>query len=134
LEHYLGVTGWLRKYVSRYAQVSPLQARKTLLLKAGPNAGRARKAFAKIIRPTLPSTEELNSYESIQEAFKDPGILVHFFPERILFIDIDTTKGEKGFEAMIYHVKMNKKTPPPRTLVEPIMFLSKLLNLHERRY
>ena len=144
LEHYLGVTGWLRKYVSRYAQESePLQARKTLLSKTGPNAGNGRKAFAKIIRLTLPSTEELNSYESIQEAFKNPGILVHFSPERILFIDIDAAKGEKGFGAMIYHVngewnylgsKTNKKTPPPRTLVEPIMFLSRLLNIHEQRY
>jgi hypothetical protein len=144
LEHYLGVTGWLRKYVSRYAQKSePLQARKTLLSKTGPNAGNGRKAFAKIIRLTLPSTEELNAYESIQEAFKNPGILVHFSPERILFIDIDAAKGEKGFGAMIYHVngelnylgsKTDKKTPPPRTLVEPIMFLSRLLNIHEQRY
>ena len=40
LETYLGLIGWLRKYVPYYAAVTePLQKRKTLLLKNGPVAG-----------------------------------------------------------------------------------------------
>ena len=46
LETYLGLTCWLRKYVSMYAGISkPLQDRKTELLKDAPKSGSARKSF-----------------------------------------------------------------------------------------
>jgi Reverse transcriptase (RNA-dependent DNA polymerase) len=136
LETYLGLTGWMRQYIERYAQIpEPLQERKRLMAKAGPNAGKARKQFAQIIRATSPSPAEYESYCLIQQAFRDPTMLVHFDRKRTLFIDLDAAKGDTRFGAIVYHVvgdlsylKDGKMVPPPRSMIQPIMFLSRLLN------
>lgn len=78
LETYLGFTGWMRQYVPRYAQVSePLQQRKLIMSQTDPNAGKARKQFARIARNTSPSPAEYEAYSNIQCAFKNPTMLIH---------------------------------------------------------
>ena len=143
LEIYLGMTGWLRSSIRNYAQLSkPLQERKTLLTKELPtnsdgeqSKGTARKRQSVKAQLAEPTEEEQQAYENLQEAFRSPVFLVHFDPARRLYIDLDASKSW-GFAAMIYHVKGDTGTDAPvaRTSVEPILFLSKLLNDAERNY
>ena len=89
---------------------------------AGPNARRARKQFARIARNSSPSPAGFEAYRSIQNAFKDPTILVHADKTRFLFIDLE---GDTGFGALVYHVmgeldyleRKAKMIPPTRTRI-----------------
>ena len=143
LETYLGFTGWMRQYIPRYAQVSePLQERKHIMSQTGPNAGKARKQFAKIARNNSPSPAEYEAYRNIQCAFKNPTMLIHADKTRRLFIDLDAAKSDTGFGAIIYHVEgeldyldgKTKMIPPTRARIQPILFLSRLLNRYEKNY
>ena len=143
LEIYLGMTGWLRSSIRNYAQLAkPLQERKTLLTKALPtnsegqqSKGNARKRQSGRAQLSEPTKEELQAYEELQKAFRSPVFLVHFDPARPLFIDLDASKSW-GFAAIMYHVKGDPpgEKPVVRTAVEPILFLSKLLNAAEKNY
>lgn len=141
LEHYLGLTGWLRGYIERYAQkAEPLQRRKTNLLRASPsNKGHQRKVYSQRAILAQPSSEELAAYEALQAAFSSPTFLIHFDRGRILFIDVDASK-EHGFGIVIYHAKNEAKYRDDpkllmvRTDMEPILFLSKCLTDAESRY
>lgn len=139
LEAYLGKTGYLRQYVSYYAQkADSLQQRKTRLLKDAPVKGQARKKYSARTLLTEPSSEELDSFNQLQSAFSRASFLVHFDSKRGLFIDVDASK-ERGFGVTVYHIKdvtnpENITTPPSRTALEPIMFLSKMLSTAEKNY
>lgn len=135
LETFLGLTGWLRSSIPRYAQrANPLQQRKTELTKAIPKESkghtRKRHSGSSFYEPT---EAELQAFKDLQEAFSSPTFLVHFDPSRRLYIDLDASK-EWGFAAMIYHVIGDPDGPFPRTDVQPIMFLSKMLNQAEQNY
>ena len=143
LEHFLGLTGWLRHCISRYAQqAEPLQARKTALTKQLPSTtatgkalGPARKGMSTRLSVDKPTVEEVASFRQLQKAFSTPIFLAHFDPNRQLYIDLDASK-RWGFAAMMYHVACD---PPdgisvPRSAVQPILFLSKLLNSAEQNY
>lgn len=138
LEHYLGLTGYLRQYVHFYAQLArPLQDLKTRLLKEAPTKGNPRKAYAsKTALPQASQLEEI-SFNELQEALSKSCILVHFNSAWILWVDLDASK-EFGFGAVIFHVKENKKIEPgkwpSRADMEPIMFLSRLLTSAEKNY
>ena len=133
LESYLGFTNWLRDYIPYYAQkVKPLQRRKTLLLQSTPTAKRrARRNYAARALVEMPSTAEQAAFETIQEEFKRHTFLTYFNPERQLYINIDASK-ERGFGAMVYHLKSGDKAWP--TAIEPILFLSKCLSPAKSRY
>ena len=138
LEHYLGLTGYLRQYVHYYAQLArPLQELKTTLLKESPSiGGRPRKKYSstKILPPPLPS--ELASFEELQKAMSQPSMLVHFDPSKTLWIDLDASK-EFGFGAVVFHSKdFDEKDGkwPTRTTMQPILFLSRLLTPAEQNY
>lgn len=138
LEHYLGLTGYLRQYVHFYAQLArPLQDLKTKLLKEAPTKGNPRKAYASKTALPQASLAEQTSFEELQEALSKACILVHFNPSWILWVDLDASK-EFGFGAVIFHVKNNKKIEkgkwPSRTDMEPILFLSRLLTSAEKNY
>lgn len=70
LQIYLGLTGWLRSSIPRYAQLAqPLQDRKTALTRALPNIrfgnkakGGARKQQSITSRVNNPTKEEIESY------------------------------------------------------------------------
>ena len=137
LETYLGLTGWLRGFIPWYAQkADALQTRKTLLLRQSPSTkGSIRKTFSRKTIVENPTDEELESYRQLQESFSQATFLVHFSPDRTLYIDIDASK-RRGFGAIIYHLKSTCLNPekPKRTDIEPILFLSRMLNDAETRY
>ena len=80
---------------------------------------------------------ELDAYSHLQKSFSSPIFLVYYNPKRILYINLDTSK-RIGFAAIIYHIKGDPQiidlSKVPRTSVQPIMFLSKLLNTAESKY
>lgn len=62
---------------------------------------------------------------------------MHYNPEKVLWIDLDASK-EFGFGAIVFHTTTNETLPegrwPSTTLVQPVLFLSRLLTLAERNY
>ena len=133
LEVFLGLTGWLRSSIPRYAQLAqPLQQRKTLLTKNLVSKGTARKrqSASTFYDPTV---AEIQSFQNLKQAFAKPSFLVHFDPDRQLLIDLDASKAW-GFAAMVYHVKKDVAEGFARTDVQPILFLSKMLNQAELNY
>lgn len=137
LETYLGLTGWLRDYIAHYAGLSkPLQARKTELLRGGPVAGSARRNYSSRTKVKDPTEKELLSFELLQSILSEPSYLVHVDASRQLFIDLDASK-EFGIGAMLYYVKEQYLVDgqyPPRHAIEPVLFLSRLINDAESRY
>ena len=136
LEHYLGLTGYLRQYVHFYAQLArPLQDLKTLLLKEAPTKGNPRKVYALKTKLPTASIAEETSFDELQKALSKSCILIHFDHIKILWIDLDSSK-EFGFGVVIFHVKDGTPTDkwPPRTAMQPIMFLSRLLTAAEQNY
>lgn len=98
------------------------------------NKGRIRKVYSQKTVVEFPTDDELDSYRQLQESFSRARFLVHFNKYRVLYIDIDASK-QRGFGAMIYHLKSGADpTKPRRTDIEPILFLSRLLNAAESRY
>lgn len=135
LETYLGLANYLRSGVGYYAQISePLQKRKTDLLKDSPLVGgRSRKAFSKATK-YQPVAKELDSFKALQEVLTADTFLHYYDPMRQLYADIDASK-RYGFGVMVYHVKGDPLVNDfPRASIQPIMFLSKLLNAAESRY
>lgn len=60
------MTGYLRDYIPYYAQkVEPLQRRKTILLRKGPDKGLARKAFSVKELLNEPTREELDAFNQL---------------------------------------------------------------------
>ncbi len=138
LEYYLGLTGYLRSYIHFYAQLAaPLQALKTALLRQAPLGGQQRRAYASKTNLGPPTPQELASFLSIQEALIRPSTLVHHNPEKILWIDLDASK-EFGFGAMVFHTTSGETIPegrwPSANIIQPILFLSKLLAPTEKNY
>ena len=136
--------------MAKYAGISkPLQDRKTELLKGAPQ-GSARKAFAARTR-FEPTEAEYKSFQAVQTALSKPTFLVHFDPARPLFVDLDSSK-EAGIGAMVYYTKgfhmpgsiptLLKPTAeappdlpyPARKDVQPILFLSRIINGAKSRY
>ena len=65
LEHYLGLTGWLRCYIEYYAQlVEPLHALKTTRLKTAPTSSHSRLHFTSIARIDL-TPELLDTFYAV---------------------------------------------------------------------
>ena len=137
LEIFLGLTGWLRSSIPRYAQTAaPLQERKTVLTKGLGSGikGPARKRSATRVVFYAPTEAELTSFRRLQQAFASPTFLAHYDSTRPLFIDIDASKSF-GFAAMVYHHKNDQIAEKlVRTDVQPILFLSRCLNAAERNY
>ena len=135
LEHYLGLTGWMRNKVPYYAQkAEPLQREKTLLLKKSPAVGGQRRQHhtkTTLIekRPIL-----MESFRLLQESFTSPNFLVHCDPQSRIYVDLDASK-ERGFGVHVYHVKGNPEVNDfNKSDMMSILFLSKSLNGAEQRY
>jgi len=73
LEKYLGLTGYLRQYIPKYAAIiKPLQLQKTFLnqgLRAKEAKGNARKHQAITTRLNEPTPKELNAFHHLQTLF-----------------------------------------------------------------
>lgn len=101
LESYVGLTGWLRNYIPYYAQiVDPLQKRKTTLGRQAMGSGKSRRAKTSSIALDEPTDQELLAFKHLQDQFRKPSILVHFDPEKPLYVDLDASK-VYGFGAII---------------------------------
>ena len=156
LETFLGLTGWLRSSIPRYAQrAQALQDRKTRLtqdmLASAPSSARSPASSSATPAVTAstkqlsgpsrrrmssrlqykPTQEELEAFQDLQDAFRAPTFLVHFDRNRQLYIDLDASK-VWGFAAMVYHKTDDSETR--RSAVQPIMFLSRSINTAERNY
>lgn len=137
LEIFLGLTGWLRNSIPRYAQrAQPLQERKTALTQAmistvapasdrsdgatttgrSENAttgtkkqltGPSRKRHSMQLRYD-PTKEEIAAFRDLQDAFRAPSFLAHFDRKRKLYVDIDASK-VWGFAAMVYHARQDTR-------------------------
>ena len=134
LEHYLGLTGWLREYVEKYAKLAePLQDRKTCLLRSAPPSGNARRSYSSKTYIKDPTPEEMKSFTAIQDALGQRQKLIHFSPSRVLYIDVDSSQ-ESGIGGFLYHTKTPCDGYPSRANIEPITFLSRVLVAAETRY
>ena len=138
LEYYLGLTGYLRSYIHFYTQLAaPLQELITLFLRHAPVAGEQRRAYTSKTKLGPPTSQELASFQSIQDVLSQPSTLVHHDPEKVLWIDLDASM-ELGFGAIVFHTASNKAFPegrwPSTILVQPILFLSRLHTLAEKNY
>ena len=136
LEYFLSLTGWLRHCVERYAQLAQsLTARKTALSKLVTSTGNARRRQSTQLKVSDSTAEETEAFGRLQDAFVGPTFLVHFDPSRRLYVDLDAFK-RWGFAAMVYYVVGNpaEGVAFPRTDVQLILFLSKLLNGAEKNY
>ena len=135
IEHFLGVTGYLRDKIPGYAAVAaPLQARKTTMLKGAPVEGQARKNFARGQRTEL-TDQERKAFQELKNLIARREAMTHFQPSRPLYIDLDASKD--GFGVMVYHLEgntWNESIPPPRTRIQPVAFLSKATSSAESRY
>ncbi|KAI9041047.1 uncharacterized protein KD926_007464 [Aspergillus affinis] len=136
-EHYLGLTGYFRHYIAKYASImEPLQARKTAMLKGNPKSGQESKNWSRkaLDNPTDP---ERDAFDKFQARFVDPLFLCHFDPERQLYVDLDAFR--EGYGIVAYYAKVGYEytdlsKPPLRRVVEPILSLSCTLTAAERNY
>jgi len=131
LEKYLGLTGYLQQYISKYAAIiKPLQLQKTFLnqgLRAKETKENARKRQAITIRLNESTLKELNAFHHLQTLFSWSTMLIHFLSKHQLYVDLNAFK-EFGFEAHVYHAKEAKKNKTPQQKsMKPILFLSQLL-------
>ena len=108
LKIYLELIDWLRDFIFYYAQkIDVLQKRKTLLLRQFSfNKNVTRKIFFKKIIIENFIVEKLKSFRQFQKFFKQIIFLIHFFDEKILYVDIDISK-RRDFETIIYYLKFN---------------------------
>ena len=83
--------------------------------------------FKKIIIENF-IVEKLKSFRQFQKFFKQIIFLIHFFDEKILYVDIDVSK-RREFEIMIYHLKFNylNLEKLKRIDIESIFFLVEYL-------
>lgn len=134
LEHYLGLTGWLRSYIAYYAQLAePLQNCKTMIFRKAPAGTHARKSYAATV--LVEATSDMRkAFQALQAAFAKPSMLHHFDRTRVLYIHVDGSK-QRGFGVMIAHLEGDAVTDnPSRAKTQPILFLSKTLSPAERHY
>ena len=137
LKIYLEMIDWLRDFIFYYAQkIDVLQKRKTLLLRQFSfNKNVTRKMFFKKIIIENLIVEKLKSFRQLQKSFKQTIFLMHFFDEKILYVDIDASK-RRDFETMIYHLKFNclNLEKLKRVDIESILFFSRMLNVAKTKY
>ena len=75
--------------------------------------GNPRKAYVsktKLLLPPSPTEEA--SFTGLKQALLLPAILIHFSPDRVLWIDLDASK-EFGFGIVIFYIKtdIQKRLP-----------------------
>ena len=136
LKIYLRLIDWLRDFILYYTQkINVLQKRKTLLLRQFSfNKNVTRKIFFKKIIIENFIVEKLKSFRQFQKFFKQIIFLIHFFDEKILYVDIDISK-RRDFETIIYYLKFNclNLEKLKRIDIESIFF-NRIFNAIETKY
>jgi hypothetical protein len=94
------MTGWLRDHIRNYAAiVELLQQRKTELARRSAPTKNGEKPVVKTGQEL-----ELVAFNELQAALTKPNLLHHCDPNKRLYVDLDASK-ERGFGAMVYHIK-----------------------------
>lgn len=88
----------------------------------------------------------MKSFNELKQVFASPHYLMYLNSNRVRYINLDASK-VWGFAAVIYHIKSDLQgaskriiskgdasKPFTRTNIQPIMFLSKILNSAEINY
>lgn len=116
---------WLRQLVDHYAKrAAALQTRNMKLYQSLsaiiiPTSRRRAKEASHLALDNS-TKDEVESFMSLHEAFKNVKMLIHFNPERKLYITLDSSG--MGTEAIIYNSERNS---PAQNSVLPIIFLLK---------
>ncbi|GAW26152.1 hypothetical protein SAMD00023353_2201730 [Rosellinia necatrix] len=161
LETFLGMAGYLRNNIPRYAQlVEPLERRKTNMLRANPRRHAHKAKDTKDTKPTkqtksgrkkwaanipidTPTEAERVAFEALRESLTRYTTLHFFSTQRPLCIDFDVSR--RGIGVSVYHIAENSLpkisspegklvTFPPSTAIQPIAFLSRTLANAEKNY
>ena len=141
LKIYLKLIDWLREYIPHYVDVfKALQARKTKLLRDDLVVENAKKIYSSKTRLNHSTKTELKTFDTLQTLLSKLFYLIHASSKRSLYVDLDINK-KFDFDIMIYHVKetwlqktFNRIEYSSRTIVESILFLSRLLIFAKTRY
>lgn len=59
-------------------------------------------------------------------------MLTHYDHTRPMFVDLDAS--QLGIGAMVYHVKDDSTAKPQKSQIQPILFLSQVINEAEKNY
>ena len=112
-----------------------MQRRKVLLLRLFSfNKKIIRKAYSHKIVIENFIDEKLKFYRQLQKFFNQATFLIHFFVDRMLFIDIDAFK-RRDFEAVVYYLKSNVDVLKLKRIdIESILFFNRMLNEAKKKY
>ena len=145
VERFLGFVGWHRQQVPFFAQrAEALQQLKTAVFR-GPRKTKGapqekpqerKNRGVKALNEAW-KEEHTVAFNDLKAAFtQTAGILRHFDPVKWLYIFLDASK-ELGFSVAAYQLEgddAEDHLKPNRTLLRPIIFLSKCLTNAERNY
>lgn len=111
LEYYLSLSGYLQGYIHFYTQLTaPLQVLKTSFLHWALLGDQQRSTYISKTKLGTFTAQKLALFFSIQETLSQPSTLVHHNQEKMLWINLDTSK-EFGFGAIVFHTALNKIVP-----------------------
>ena len=138
LETYLGLTNWLRDYVSWYVGVfKSLQQLKTELLHGESVADNVKKAYFRNIRIKNSTFEKIAFFQILQSLLIKFFYFVHSNFAKNFFVNLDFSKKFELID-MIYHVKnnanWNDKKYSFRKFIEFILFFNRFLIDVEIKY
>ena len=75
--------------------------------------------------------KKLEFYRQLQEFFNQAIFFVHFFVDRVLFIDIDVSK-RRDFDAVVYHLKSKVDVNKSKRIDIEFFFLIKCLTKQKK--
>ena len=147
LEYFLGLTGWYRHFVARYAAlIDPLQKLKTRMLKKAPKKGRERETFSRSTKIVNPTALEVTAFLEVKAALCDDKlVIIHPDINLPLIFHVDSS-AENGMACAVHQVPQNTLDENNltyddvvngnyhRKLEKPVLYLSRALSRHEHNY
>lgn len=147
LELFIGLSGYYRHFIARYAAIiEPLQRLKTQLLKSVVRKNKCqRSVYTKSKKLDAPTEAHLHSFNAVKQALCSNTVLIHHDTRLPLLIDVDSSVGG-GYAAAVHQVPkatMDKENLSSedilngrysRKLERPVTYISKMLNKHEVHY
>jgi hypothetical protein len=145
LDYFLGLAGFYRYYVARFASLAaPLQLLKTRLYKGSPRKGPPRQAFTRSKKIISPSQLEIASFQALKDALCSELFLIHEDHKLPLLYYVDSSA--EGLACAIHQVprhlmKEHKLSIEDilngnydHNLERPVLYLSRLLSKYEVNY
>jgi hypothetical protein len=145
LDYFLGLAGFYRYYVARFASLAaPLQLLKTKLYKGCPRKGPARQTFTRSTKILSPTSVEIASFETVKRALCSELTLIHENPKLPLIYNNDSSI--EGFACAVHQVPQHLMDEHnitmedvmsgnySHTLKRPVLYLLRLLSKYEVNY